>query len=166
MKKYMKFGEILPGEKSVMRKDEQLPIFISEEHERFYYEKLEKVRIKDEYHKALCYCLGISEITRKKIDRIYNFETGWIKPECLQEGWQTSGTLKVVRMAFSLYSGGIPSVSGDESQEEQINECKCYTVDDLFCCAYAPFFWQAVQIRYPEYANYNYSLYNAFGSRD
>ena len=35
---------------------------------------------------ALCYCLGISDDTRRNIDRIYDFETGCIQPECLQAG--------------------------------------------------------------------------------
>ena len=35
--------------------------FISEAHEKFYYEKIPKVREADVYHKALCYCLGINE---------------------------------------------------------------------------------------------------------
>ena len=33
-------------------------IFISEAHEKFYYEKLKEIRYQDVYHKALCYCLG------------------------------------------------------------------------------------------------------------
>ena len=37
-------------------------IFICEAHEKFYYEKLKEVRYQDVYHKALCYCLGISSI--------------------------------------------------------------------------------------------------------
>ena len=41
-------------------------IFISEAHEKFYYEKLEEVRYQDVYHKALCYCLGISDDTVTK----------------------------------------------------------------------------------------------------
>ena len=36
-------------------------IFISEAHEKFYYEKLKEVRYVDVYHKALCYCLGIND---------------------------------------------------------------------------------------------------------
>ena len=39
-------------------------IFISDAHEKFYYEKLEEVRYQDVYHKALCYCLGISEMLK------------------------------------------------------------------------------------------------------
>ncbi len=35
-------------------------VFTNEEHERFYYEKLEQARYQDCYHKALIYILGIS----------------------------------------------------------------------------------------------------------
>ena len=75
-------------------------IFISEAHEKFYYEKLKEVRYQDVYHKALCYCLGINDDTRRNANRIYDFKTGCVKTECLQEGWQTSGSVKVVRMAL------------------------------------------------------------------
>lgn len=141
-------------------------IFISKEHEKFYYEKLEQVRYRDVYHKALVYCLGISADTRAHIDSIYNFAEGCVKPECLQEGWQTSGSVRVVRMAFNLYCNGTPSVFDYEDAEEQLRECSQYTVEELFCCAYAPFFWQAVQIRYPEYSIYNAGLFSALGSAE
>ena len=82
------------------------------------------------------------------------------------EGWQTSGSVKVVRMAYNLYCNGTPSVLDYDDAEEQVDECRLYTVEELFCCAYAPYFWQAVQIRYPEYATYNHNLYAMFGGRD
>lgn len=138
-------------------------IFISDAHEKFYYEKLQEVRYQDVYHKALCYCLGINGDTRKNADRIYNFKTGSVKTKCLHEGWQTSGSLKVVRMAFNLYCNSTPSVWDYEDAEEQVNECRQYTVEDIFCCAYAPYFWQAIQIRYPEYVVYNQKLHAMLG---
>ena len=141
-------------------------IFISEAHEKFYYEKLLEVRYPDEYHKALCYCLGINADTRRNVNRIYDFRTGCVKSDCLQEGWQTSGSMKVVRMAFNLYCNGTPSVDDYTDYEKQLGECRNYTVEELFCCAYAPFFWQAIQIRYPEYAIYNRKLYALFGGAD
>lgn len=67
-------------------KKEQEIQFISEAHEKFYYEKLKEVRYQDVYHKALCYCLGINADTRKNVNRIYDFRTGCVKPECLQDG--------------------------------------------------------------------------------
>ena len=141
-------------------------VFISEAHEKFYYEQLNRVRYQDVYHKTLCYCLGISDDTRRNINSIYDFKSGCVKTECLHEGWQTSGSMKVVRMAFNLYCNSTPSVDDYKDAEEQVNECNRYTVEDLFCCAYAPFFWQAVQIRYQEYATYNRELYALFGGTD
>ena len=85
-------------------------IFISEAHEKFYYEKSKEVRYQDVYHKALCYCLGISDDTRRNANRIYDFKTGCVKTECLHEGWQTSGSVKVVRMAFNLYCNSTPKM--------------------------------------------------------
>ena len=140
--------------------------FKSKEHEKFYMEYLEKCRYQDVYHQALVYCLGIDRDTRNNVDKIYNFKTGCVKTECLHEGWQTNGSVKVVRMAFNLYCNGTPSVLDYDDAEEQVDECKLYTVEELFCCAYAPYFWQAIQIRYPEYATYNHSLYAMFGGQD
>lgn len=107
-------------------------IFISEAHEKFYYEKLKEVRYQDVYHKALCYCIGINNDTRRNANRIYDFKTGCVKTECLQEGWQTSGSVKVVRMAFNLYCNSTPSVDDYKDAEEQLNECRQYTVEELF----------------------------------
>ena len=77
-------------------------IFISEAHEKFFHEKLKEVRYQDTYHRALVYCLGICEDTRRNVNSIYDFKSGLVKTECLHEGWQTSGSVKVVRMAFNL----------------------------------------------------------------
>ena len=62
-------------------------IFISEAHEKFYYEKLKEVRYQDVYHKALCYCIGISDDTRRNVDSIYDFKTGCVKLSvCMKAG--------------------------------------------------------------------------------
>lgn len=125
--------------------------FKSKAHKNFYLEYLQGCRYQDVYHKALVYCLGIDEDTRNHVNSIYDFKTGCVKPECLKEGWQTSGSLRIVRMAFNLYCNGTPSISEEWNIEEQLQECRCYTVEDLFCCGYARYFWEAVKIRYPEY---------------
>ena len=129
-------------------------IFKNQEHEEFYYSSLEKCRYQDSYHKSLCYCLGISDDTRCNVKRIYDFKTGCIKTECMHDGWQTSGSLKIIRLAFNLYTDGTPTVEENSGCEEQLYECRQYSVSDLFCCGYAKFFWQAIELRYPEYVNY------------
>ena len=78
------------------------------------------------------------------------------------ENMVQTGKKKFVRYAEGavLYSLGlhtfqeIASVDDYKDAEEQINECRQYTVEELFCCAYAPYFWQTIQIRYPEYATW------------
>lgn len=128
--------------------------FKNQEHENFYKEYLTKCRYQDVYHKALVYCLGIDRDTRVHAANIYDFKTGNVKTECLNEGWQTSGSLKIVRMAFNLYCNGTPSVYDSEDAEEQLRECQRYSVEDLFCCGYAKYFWEAIKVRYPEYCFY------------
>ena len=66
----------------------------------------------------------ISDDTRRNINSIYNFKTGCVKTECLHEGWQTSGSLKVVRMAFNLYCNGTPSVLDYDDVSAPMIKCK------------------------------------------
>ncbi|MCX4339689.1 MAG: DUF6075 family protein [Lachnospiraceae bacterium] len=50
----------------VLSADNTHMVFANNEHERFYYEKLEQARYQDCEHKALIYVLGISEDTRNQ----------------------------------------------------------------------------------------------------
>lgn len=128
--------------------------FKNKEHEKFYQTYLPKCRYQDVYHKALVYCLGMDTDTRNHIKSIYDFKMGDVKTECLHDGCITSGSARVVRMAFNLYNNGTPSVYDYDDLEEQLSECRNYTVEDLFCCGYARFFWEAIKLRYPEYCFY------------
>lgn len=140
--------------KGAEKKDTRTITFKNKEHRDFYKEYLQKCRYQDVYHKALVYCLGIDRDTKVNVGRIYDFKTGCVKTDCLYEGWQTSGSMKIVRMAFNLYCNGMPSVLDIEDAEARLEECQCYTVEDLFCCGYARYFWEAVKIRYLEYCFY------------
>ncbi len=142
--------------RATKEKNTRTVTFKSKEHEKFYQKYLPRCRYQDEYHKALVYCLGIDRDTREHVDQIYDFRTGNVEPECLHEGWQTSGSVKIVRMAFNLYCNGTPSIYNydDSDLEGQLEEVQRYTVEDLFCCGYARYFWEAVKIRYPEYCYY------------
>ena len=76
-------------------------VFANEEHEKFYYEKLEQARYQDSHHKALIYILGISEDTRNHFSQIYDIKSGLIKTECLHQGWQTGGSVRVVTDSYT-----------------------------------------------------------------
>ena len=128
-------------------------VFANEEHEKFYYEKLEQARCQDCYHRALIYVLGISGDTRKHFSQIYDMKSGYIKTECLYQGWQTSGSIKVIRLAFNLYTDGTPGVTYFEGGDRQVSECRSYSVSDIFCSSYAVYFWEGIKLRYPEYCH-------------
>lgn len=128
-------------------------MFKDKSHESFYHEYLPQCRCQDTYHEALIYCLGMNWDTREHIKSIYDFQTGDVKTECLHEGWITSGSGRVIRMAFNLYNNGTPSVDDYKEPEDQLRECQRYTVEDLFCCGDARYFWEAIKIRYPEYCS-------------
>lgn len=114
--------------------------FASKEHEDFYYAMLEKSGRTDCYHRAFFYCTGISFDTRKNIDLLFDFADDSINPDGLHKGFQTSGSLRLSRLAFNLWNGFM----------EEGNECD-FTPYELFDCSYAPYFFEAVKLRYPEY---------------
>lgn len=115
-------------------------IFRDKEHRRFYKTMLAKCQNDDCYHKALFYTLGVCPETRKYITHVYNFEENCLNHQGLSEGWQTGSSRKVCALAFNLYNGW----EGDENTGPA-------TVDEVMCCGYAPYFFQAVKLRYPEY---------------
>lgn len=122
-------------------------------HKEFYMENIEKCRYQDVYHKALIYTLGINEDCRKNINSIYDFETGCVKGECVNDGWVTGGSARVIRLAFNLYNGGAPTTIPipEEDTDALAAEYRTYLPANLFCCSYAPYFLEAIKVRYPEY---------------
>lgn len=90
----------------------------------------------DSYHRALIYILTAVPALRNNIDACFNFEKDEIKPESLAAGWQTTGTTKLTRFAYNLWNG---------------YDDKSCTPYDLFDCSFAPYMYEAVKLRYPEY---------------
>lgn len=114
--------------------------FSSEKHKTFYEDMERKCTKWDCYHAALMYALGICADTRNHIAQIFDFEHNSIIPESVTQGWQTSGNIKACYLAFNLWNGYSGKNTG--------NGC---SINDIFCCEYAPFFFEAIKLRYQEY---------------
>lgn len=126
---------ILKGEKQMM------PIlFLNSEHESFYYRMLAERQCTDSYHRSLFYTLGISKDTRAHVQELFDFANGSIKPEGLSSSWQTGSSIRTCRLAFNLWNGW--SQTGEERYS---------TPHELFDCGFAPYFVEAIRLRYPEY---------------
>ena len=125
--------------------------FIDKEHEKFWNEKY-KLMISmgktDVYYSSLVYVLGVCPVTREHFNRIFDLKEGMINRDCLCDAWQTSSSAKTTRMAFSLWNRNC--YDSDEDRENDVVSIY-YNPSDIFSCSYAPYFYEGVKIRYPEY---------------
>lgn len=129
--------------------------FIDDEHKSFFENKMEelaKLGKKDVYYKSLVYTLGICETTREHFKEIFNINQSEVNLDAIQKGWQTGTSEKVTRMAFNLWNHSLMYDSEDDLENEKISSS--YAPSEIFCCSFAPYFWEAIKIRYPEYTNY------------
>ena len=129
-------------------------IFTNDAHRDFYNTETAAQKA-DCYTKALIYTLGMCDDTRRNFGQLYNKSERRIVPDSLNACWQTGTSVKVTRLAFNLFTDGTPTAcTYDEPNNrvlEDYNECRRYSVSDIFCCGYAPYFIEAIRVRYPEY---------------
>jgi hypothetical protein len=114
--------------------------FADKEHEAFYHDMLAKINNHDVYHQAFFYAMGICSETRRYIHSLFDFTERGIRPEGLSAAWQTGGTRRLCRLAFNLWNGWT------EDGMERYS-----TPYELFDCGFAPYFFEAIRLRYPEY---------------
>ena len=114
--------------------------FASEEHRDFFLSMMSKSRRNDSYHRSFFYVTGIAPETRANIQQMFNFKEECIEPDGMHGGWQTSGTVRVCRLAFNLWN-----------VYTELEQSNAFSPEDLFCCEFAPYFMEGIKIRYPEY---------------
>ena len=119
-------------------------LFIDDIPEREYNRIYNKMRRKDVYHQAAAYILRLDTVCNEHISELFNFDDDSIILEALSRGWQTGTSRKSTRLLFNLWNGCTLDGSGEDNS-------RYYAVDEIFCCNYAPYYWEAVKIRYPEY---------------
>lgn len=125
--------------------------FVDDEHEKFWEEKnliMKKYGKTDVYYKSIVYTLGICETTRSNFDKIFSIGNGEINIDSINSAFQTGTSEKVTRMAFSLWNR-CNYDSEKDRQKGKVSEY--YNPSEIFCCSYAPYFVEALKIRYPEY---------------
>lgn len=128
--------------------------FIDKEHENFFYGMLKRYKEHggriDCYSSSLFYLLGLSSDTRNHFNTLFDIKNHEIIHEGLCAGWQTSGSINICRLAFNLWNG-FCYVPDDESGDFLVSSD--YVTDNIFCCSYAEYFFEAIRLRYPEYCH-------------
>ncbi len=123
-------------------------------HKELFIEILSKMKIRDCYHISVAYLISLDKVCREHIDDLFDFKENHIKPDtAFNHGWQTSSSLKTTRLAYNLWNGYCTDgeTYTDKNGYESFLISNEYAVDNIFCCSYSPYYWQAVQLRYPEY---------------
>lgn len=119
-------------------------MFKNDQHRQFYEEQIEKTNsYTDRYRKAFFYALGLLEDTRRNINQLYDFEERGIDVTGLRKPWQTSGSIKVCRLAFNLYNGYTGSGKA----------APLFTPYELFDSGLINYMLEAVKIRYSDYSH-------------
>lgn len=118
-------------------------IFKDEYHETLFWVIMQKMNCDDVYYTSLAYLIALDDVCRSHVEELFDFEEGCIVPESLEKAWQTGTSLKTTRLAYNLFTDGVRWCNDDK-----VSYC---SVSDIFCCSYAPYYWEAVKIRYPEY---------------
>lgn len=114
--------------------------FESKQHRNFFMEKMQACKNQDSYHQAIFYALGINQDCRDHFQDVFDMKHDRIKPDGLNMGWQTSGSVATTLLAFNLWNGF--TIESDE---------KASTPYELFSCGHAPYFFEAIKLRYPDY---------------
>lgn len=127
-------------------------IFRDDMHKALYEQWTKQTHTKgDPEYTSMFYVLAADEIAREHITEIFDFSEICIKPKGLFESpWITSTAAKSIRFAFNLYNWGI-CADRDQDGGEITDTADRYTPAALFACSNAPYFLQALKIRYPEY---------------
>lgn len=136
--------------------------FADIEHLNFYGEicaraKGEGKRV-DSYFRSLVYLCGLTPDTRAYFKDIFDWEDWAIRPESLSAGWQTGGSLRIIRLAFNLWNG-----CGSDDPDAAAVQVE-YLPDALFCCGYMEFFFEALRLRFPECSSQSAQNFSVVGS--
>ena len=126
--------------------------FRDEKHYNFFVGKFAESKTKDTYQKALIYLLGLTVDTREHYSNIYNARSETIQNTSLIEEWVTSTSARVIRLAFNLFTDGIPTAY-IEDEKNLIGEASKYSVSEIMCDPLQRYFIQAIKLRYPNYGS-------------
>jgi hypothetical protein len=108
-------------------------IFKNKLHENNFFIVLEKMKNQDAYHTSVAYLLTLDSVCFRHIGKLFDFAEGCIKPDGINAEWQTGTSKQTTRLMFNLWNGYRDEMT---------------TPDNLFCSDYAPYYWQAICLRF------------------
>lgn len=128
--------------------------FKDNDHKLNYEATINMMKSTDRYHQSVAYLLSLDNVCFEHINDIFDFVDNTIIKEALYQSWQTLKSRRTTRLAFNLWDGycseGETYIEDDGFEGELPS--RYYAPSAIFCCSYAPFYWEAIKLRFPEYA--------------
>lgn len=113
--------------------------FRDDDHRAAFDAILRRMGRADDYHVAAAYLLALLDPLHT--EDVFDFFSDAIRPGALCAPWQTGTSTRTTRLLFNLWNGYT------EEGAEYLS-----TPENLFCCELAPFYWEAIKLRFPRYA--------------
>ena len=121
----------------------QMMQFRDDEHKAAYDDLMQRMTAEDwdTNRAAFAYLVTMDSVCHAHIHDLYDFEDGCIHSEALVAAWQTGTSMKTTRLAFNLFTDNTAWTDAPERLAPV----------ELFSCEYAPYYWQAIKIRFPQF---------------
>ena len=114
--------------------------FLDDRHEKQFYEFVSNMSSDDSYHTSMAYLLSLDRDCREHVVELFDFENDRIKPNGQYADWQTGTSIRTTRLAFNLWNAFV-------YKEDPVLS----TPDQLFACELAPYYVEALHLRFPFY---------------
>lgn len=117
--------------------------FYDDDHKARYEDLMQRMAAAewDVNRSAFAYLVTLDTVCRDHIRELYDFEDGCIHSDALAAAWQTGTSMKTTRLAFNLFTDSTAWIDAPERLAPV----------ELFSCDYAPYYWQAIRIRFLQY---------------
>ena len=110
--------------------------FTGKDYEKVYTDIVTKYNsVGSSEYNVLFYLLTATDNLREHFDDCYDPQSGFIKTDALDRGWATSTDGKLIRLAFNLFNGGVPTAHKYRSkgnEEQLIHELEYCSPFSLF----------------------------------
>lgn len=128
-------------------------LFKNTDHELNYNSLLQLIKRISSNRKAVAYLLALDPICFEHCRELYDFYEDITIPEGLDKAWHTSSSRRTTRLAFNLYNGYFSdgeTYIGSDGFEEMLPS-RFYTPYTFFNCEDAPYYVEALKIRFPKF---------------
>ena len=128
-------------------------IFKDKDHELNYNFLLQTMKRVTPNHQAVAYLLALNPICFEHCRELYDFHENCTITEGLDRAWHTLSSRRTTRLAFNLFNGYFSdgeTYIGDDGFEEMLPS-RFFTPYTFFGCDEAPYYVEAVRIRFQKY---------------